>query len=149
MDKLEIKKLALKVGEEGYLMSLGTVDDGGVWVADVIYIMDENFNLYWLSLPSARHSKAIEINSKVACAITTSWETDKERALQVEGFAEKVEGPLFEFEKKLAEKRGMKIPAVAGSDLEKGHSWYVLKQTKVELIHNEHFGYEKQIVDLS
>jgi len=148
MNKDEIKNLAIKVLEDGYLMSLGTVDDGGVWVADVIYIYDENLNLYWLSFPRARHSKAIESNKKVACTITTSWETGQERALQIEGVAEKVEGPLFEYEKKLASKRGMQIPEVAGKVLEDGHSWYVLRPTKVELIHNEPFGYKKQIVDL-
>ena len=148
MNKEEIKNLAIKVLEDGYLMSLGTVDDGGVWVADVIYIHDENFNLYWLSFPQTRHSKAIENNGKVACTITTSWETNMERALQIEGVAEKVDGPLFEYEKKLALKRGMEVPEKAGYVLEDGHSWYVLKPTKVELIHSQPFGYKKQIVVL-
>lgn len=148
LNNQEIKDLARKVLEDGYLMSLGTVDEGGVWVADVIYIHDENFNLYWLSFPHHRHSKAIEGSPKVACAITTSWETGNERALQIEGVAEKIDGPLFEYEKKLASKRGMMIPSVAGRVLEDGHSWYVLKPTKIELIHNKPFGYKKQNVEL-
>ncbi|MES3004483.1 MAG: pyridoxamine 5'-phosphate oxidase family protein [Patescibacteria group bacterium] len=149
MDKLEIKKLAQQIAQEGYLMSLGTLDDGGVWVADVIYIADENFNLYWMSLPSVRHSKAIEVNNKVACTVTVSWEINKERALQIEGVAEKVEGPIFELEKKIELKKGKEMPKVAGEVLGKGHSWYVIRPSKVELIHSELFGYKKQIVDLS
>lgn len=148
MEKEAIKNLARKVLEDAYFMSLGTLDDGGVWVSEVLYIHDESFNLYWLSFPHARHSKAIEVNKKVACTITASWETDKERALQIEGVAEKVEGPLFEYEKRLASKRGMMIPEIAGRVLEDGHSWYVLRPMKVELIHNEPFGYQKQNVDL-
>lgn len=148
MSKEEIKKLAEKVLEDGFVMSLGTLDEGGVWVADVIYIHDEDLNLYWLSFPHHRHSKAIEKNKKIACTITTSWETDKERALQIEGLAKKIEGPLFEYEKKLASKRGMRTPEVAGKVLEDGHSWYIIEPTKIELIHNEPFGYKKQIVDL-
>jgi uncharacterized protein YhbP (UPF0306 family) len=144
----ELKNLALKVLEDGYVMSLGTLDDGGVWVADVIYVHDENFNLYWLSLPNVRHSQAIEKNKKVACTVTASWTTDKERALQIEGVGEKIEGTLFEFEQKLEIKRGMDVPKVAGEVLEDGHSWYKLTPTKIELLHSEHFGYKKQILDL-
>lgn len=46
MDKNKIKNLIKEVLDQGYLMSLATVDDGGVWVSDVIYIYDDNFNIY-------------------------------------------------------------------------------------------------------
>ncbi|MBX4200639.1 hypothetical protein KW786_00765 [Candidatus Parcubacteria bacterium] len=42
----DIKKLILEVLEKGYLMSLGTQDSAGVWVCDVIYIFDEDLNIY-------------------------------------------------------------------------------------------------------
>ncbi len=148
MDNDGLKELARKVLEDGYLMSLGTLDEGGVWVADVIYVHDERFNLYWVSMPGTRHSRAIEGNSRVACAVTASHETNKERALQIEGVVEKVEGPLFECEKKLEAKRGLPVPRAAGEILEKGHVWYVLKPTKVELMHSEPFGYEKKSIPL-
>ncbi|HEY4516009.1 MAG TPA: pyridoxamine 5'-phosphate oxidase family protein [Candidatus Paceibacterota bacterium] len=148
MNKEGIRNLAEKVLEDGYVMSLGTVDEGGVWVADVIYIKDDKFNLYWISLPNTRHSKAIEKNNKVACTITASRKTHDERALQIEGVVEKIEGSLFEYEKKLEEKRGLKIPERAGEILEKGQSWYVLKPTKIEVIHSKSFGYKKETVEL-
>src|SRR3989344_4835344 len=144
MGNEEMKGLARQVLEEGYLMSLGTVDEGGVWVADVIYIHDEAFNLYWLSMPHVRHSKAIEENSKVACTITASWKTDAERALQIEGIAERIEGPMFELEKRLESKRGLPLPDEPGEILKKGHSWYMLKPTKIELLHSQSFGYDKK-----
>ena len=46
MSKEETKELILEVLEKGYLMSLGTQDGGGVWVADVIYVYDEEMNIY-------------------------------------------------------------------------------------------------------
>ncbi len=45
----DIKQLIKEVLERGYLMSLGTVDDGGVWVSDVIYVFDDDFTMYWMS----------------------------------------------------------------------------------------------------
>lgn len=144
----DIRKLIEEVLERGYLMSLGTVDDGGVWVADVIYVHDENLNLYWLSLPDARHSRALGENNGVACTITSAWETGKERALQIEGVAERATGEMFELEKNLQTKRGMAPSAEAGEVLRKGHMWYVLKPTKIELIHNELFGYDKQTLEI-
>ena len=54
-----IKSLITEVLEKGYLMSLATVDDGGVWVADVIFIYDDALNIYWMSDSDVRHSKAI------------------------------------------------------------------------------------------
>lgn len=39
------RDLIKEVLEKGYLMSLATEDDGGVWVSDVIYIYDEKFNI--------------------------------------------------------------------------------------------------------
>lgn len=78
MKNEELKNLARAVTKDAYVMSLGTVDEKGVWVADLIYIPDENFNLYWISMPNARHSQAIERNNKVACTITASYTTNKE-----------------------------------------------------------------------
>lgn len=143
----ELKELAKKVLADAHSMSLGTVDEGGVWVSEVVFISDEGFNVYWSSMPSARHSKAIEKNSAVACAITASFETKKERALQMAGTVEKVEGTLLEYEKKLQEKRGSGILETVGGILY-GRAWYKLTPTKVELVHNELFGYKKQHINL-
>ena len=143
-----VENLAKAVINDAYVMSLGTADENGAWVADVIYVSDDNFGLYWISMPNARHSRAIEWNNKVACTITASSTTNKERALQIEGTAERINGPLFEYEKKLEAKRGLPLPKVAGEILNKGHVWYALKPKKLELIHSELFGYERQSVNV-
>ncbi len=148
MNTEELKNLTLKILEDTHVMSLGTVDNGGVWVADVTYIHDENFNLYWLSKPHVRHSKAIESNPKVACTITASWGKGKERALQIEGVAEKINESRFDLEQKMIVKEGLNMPKTPGEILKKGHVWYVLKPTKIELIHSEPFGFEKQILNI-
>ena len=40
---MKLKELIKEVLEKGYLMSLATSDGGGVWVADVIYVYDDEF----------------------------------------------------------------------------------------------------------
>ncbi|MBI5153532.1 MAG: hypothetical protein HZA36_03695, partial [Parcubacteria group bacterium] len=50
-----IRELVMGVLDRGHLMSLATVDAGGVWVSDVIYIHDEELNLYWMSDTEVRH----------------------------------------------------------------------------------------------
>lgn len=82
-----IKNLVQEVLEKGYLMSLGTIDDGGVWVADVLYVFDDNFNLYWMSNPDVRHSKAILKNQKVAGSITVNLPKENNLGIQFEGIA--------------------------------------------------------------
>ena len=73
-----IKQKITEVLEQGYLMSLGTVDDRGVWVADVIYVFDDDLNLYWMSKTFRRHSETIDkTNSQVAGTITISNNGEK------------------------------------------------------------------------
>jgi uncharacterized protein YhbP (UPF0306 family) len=64
--EMDIKEKILEVLGKGHLMSLATVDNGGVWVSDVIYVYDDNLNIYWMSDPDVRHSQAIVKNSQVA-----------------------------------------------------------------------------------
>jgi len=139
-------QLAKKVLEEAFVMSLGIADESGPWVADVVYVYDGDFNLYWISRPDARHSRALGSVGKAACTIHASWETHNERALQIEGRVEKIEGPMFELEKKLEAKRGTPEPRRPGEILAEGLEWYKLTPDKIFLIHSKPFDYERQAI---
>lgn len=149
MNNQTIRDLTKEVLEEGFVMSLATIDDGGPWVSNVIYVYDDRFNIYWISLPDARHSKAIHKNSMVACTITSSWENDKEKGLQIAGHAKEVKDKMFEFERKLQKKRGMSQPKSEGEVLKDEYVWYKLVPSKVELIYNELFGYNKKSLNIN
>ena len=84
----DIKELIKEVLDNGYLMNLGTLDSRGVWVCDVIYIYDKDLNIYWMSDPEARHSKAL-IKNKVAGTITVSWQGENNLGIQFERIANK------------------------------------------------------------
>ncbi len=144
---MDNRKLAESVLEKGYLMSLGTVDDGGVWVSDVIYVHDSEFNIYWISRGDTRHSKAIENNPNVAGTITVSNDPrEKDLGLQIAGIAEKVDGYLPILTVEYYIKRRRPLLKSAAEILKGGTSWYKLKPTMVELICEELFDHEKQII---
>lgn len=145
----EIKKLVFSVLEKGFLMSLATVDEGGPWVSDVIYVHDDKLNLYWLSEVNSRHSKAIRKNPKVAATITV-WQKqgDKNIGLQIEGKAKKIEGDILQMAVKHRLKRNKKAPKKEGEILESNESWYCLKPAKVELIYEPLYGFSKKKLEL-
>lgn len=145
----KIEKLVFQVFERGFLMSLATVDEGGPWVSDVIYVHDDKLNLYWLSETNTRHSKAIKKNPKVAATITI-WQKqgDGNIGLQIEGRARKIEGDIFEMAIKHRLKRRKKAPKTEGEILGSNESWYCLKPAKVELIYEPLYGFNKKKLEL-
>ena len=142
----DVKDLIKKVLKKGYLISLATTDDGGPWVSDLIYIYDDNLNIYWMSDPDVRHSKAILNNSEVAGSITANHFGEDNLGVQIEGIAEKIEGQRYDLAKKHFLKRNRPIPK-ENEDVLQGNSWYVLKPTKIELIDEKLFGFDKKVLN--
>ncbi len=146
-NKGEIGKLIREVLERGYLMSLATADGGGAWACDVIYVHDDDLNLYWMWDPDARHSKALLGKARVAGTITVSGQGEPNLGIQFEGAAAKIDGSRFDLAVKHFAKRKKPLPK-EDEDVLGGDSWYVLKPAVVELIHEELFGFEKRKLQL-
>jgi uncharacterized protein YhbP (UPF0306 family) len=145
---MDIKARIKEVLNRGYLLSLGTQDDGGVWVADVIYTYDDDLNIYWMSLPQTRHSQAIEKNGQAAGAITlTSYGEKPELGIQFAGSVQKAETIPPEAVAKYFLKQGDEVPE-EGEDVLGEHSWYVLRPTKIDLNDTENFGWHKKKLEL-
>lgn len=140
-----MKGLVKKVLEGGYLMSLATLDDGGAWVSDVIYIHDEDLTIFWMSDPAVRHSVALLGNPKVAGTITVSSRGEPNLGIQFEGAAAKIEGSRFDLAVVHFAKRKKPVPKET-EDVLDGDSWYQLRPSKIELINEELFGFEKQVL---
>lgn len=127
-------------------MNLGICDENGVWVCTVMFIFDDEGNIYWMSNPNTRHSKAVISNNKIAGTITFSTKPgEKNLGIQFDGVASKIEGPRYDLALKLFEKRGRPAPA-PDQDVLKGNSWYMLKPGTIFLIDEENFGFERQKV---
>jgi len=77
------------------LMQIATLDDSNMWIATVWYASDEDFNLYFLSKDFRIHSKHIEKNPNVVCAISGQYKNgpgEKIQGIQLKGIANKVSG---------------------------------------------------------
>src|SRR3989338_4040412 len=145
---MDIKSKILEVLSLGHLMSLATLDDGGPWVADVVYVYDEDFSIYWMSDPEVRHSKAILKNAQVAGTITISNKSKEPNlGIQFSGKAEKIDGPRYDLAIKHLTKRGYPEPKET-DDILQGDSWYMLRATKFDLIDEENHGYDKKSLEL-
>lgn len=142
----ELNDLSKQILTEATVVSLGTLDADGVWVSDVVFVHDDELSIYWISKPGSRHSKAVLENSKIACTITASFEPNDERALQIEGVVEKIEGSIPDLEEKHFRKRGKPYLNSKSTKKPEGFSWYKLTPTKIELHWSEKFGYDRKSV---
>lgn len=147
MEASELRARILETLEKGYLMSLATVDDGGVWVSDVIFVHDADLSVYWMSDPDARHSKAVARDRNVAGTITVSGPGEKALGIQFAGVAEKIEGPRNDLALLHFAKRKKPAPAET-DDVLQGDAWYRLTPRSIELIDEELLGFDKEKLTL-
>ncbi len=140
---MDIQQRIKEVLENTHLMSLGTLGENGVQVADVIFIFDDALNIYWMSDPDSRHSNAILNNNRVAATVTFSTKSKElNLGIQLSGIASKIEGERYDLALKHAKKRGNEVPKVEEAFL-RGDSWYMLAPTQIDLIDEENFGFTK------
>ena len=146
----ELKRIVKSILENGFPMSLSTVDEGGVWGTNVTYIHDDDFNLYWLSRVDARHSEAVLKNPNVAATITLGDNPNREViGLQISGVAEKLEHePASEIVEERAIKSHNSPPAHQDGSLYPIVAWYKLKPKKIEVMHVPLFGFNKKVLEM-
>ena len=146
MKEKDISLFVQKVLDEAHLMSLGTIDENGPWVCDLIFVHGNDLSLYWLSHEKTRHSQAILKDPRVAGSITVSNNVgEPDFGVQFEGIARKVDGVAPDIAKQYRIKCKKPLLAV-GETLIKtaGISWYCLRPSHYELIHKSLFDFKKQ-----
>ena len=142
---VNVKERIKEVLEKGYLLSLATIDEGGLWVSDVRYVSDDDFTVYWMSDPNSRHSKAIEGNSQVACTIELNYNFGTPNlGLQFSGKAKKLSNLRIDLAIKYVTRRGKPKPSQISNILKNGYCWYELKPDFIELNDEENFGFDNK-----
>lgn len=91
MEPLELIRQYLP---QGRMMQIATVNGGQPWICTVYFVEDEELNLYWLSLPTRRHSQEIAAYNKVAVAVPVKFDKPV-IGIQAEGLAEEVTDKQF------------------------------------------------------
>lgn len=80
--------------DKAMMMQVATSSDDVPWCATVYFAHDNAHNLYWISMPDARHSQEIGKNSRVAGTIVAPQEQGRPpRGLQFEGSAREITDP--------------------------------------------------------
>src|SRR5580704_10544373 len=100
---MAIENLIREYSTKTRMMQLATSVDGQPWCCTLYYAFDDTWNLYWISIPSMRHSQEIAKNQKVAGAIAYDQNPPRRavRGLQFEGRAELLAGDEEEKASKL------------------------------------------------
>lgn len=82
------KQKLLRFLKSHNFMTVATYD-GKPWVANVYYVVDDDFNLYFLSEPASKHGRDLAKNSSVACSIADSNQkvTNQKIGVQLQGSA--------------------------------------------------------------
>jgi uncharacterized protein len=93
--------------------TLATSGEDGPWAAAVFYV-SRGFTLYFLSSPTSRHCRNLDLYPRVAAAIhedTSDWQTIK--GVQLEGTAAEIDGEEQAEARRLY---GAKFPLVGSPD---------------------------------
>lgn len=87
---MKVEDLVRKYLAKAKMMQIASSSGSQPWICTVYYAEDENLNLFWLSLPSRRHSQEIEKNFKIAVAVPVKFDKNPIVGIQAEGGAEVV-----------------------------------------------------------
>lgn len=144
----EIRELIKQLLQDAPLFTLATSMNGQSWCCDMIFVWDQDFNLYWLSSPESRHSKEIEQNPKVSATVTLVDQQGKGRSLQIEGTCNVINDDKrrFEADKNFKDRHHMTGLLTLEQALEetKHLKLYQLSPTKIYLTHEPKFGRERK-----
>ena len=123
------------------VMTLATTGPEGVWAAAVFYVNDD-FNVYFLSAPTTRHSRNMAVQPEVAATIQEDYKDwPAIKGIQLEGRAFVTEGA--EREAAIA-RYGSKFPFIGNpgeapdsiADALSKISWYKIAPRRLYLIDN-------------
>ena len=146
MPNIDLKLLVEEILTASRELVLATCAGNVPWASTLVFGHDADFNLYWISDEKTRHSRELVKNPQVSAAMTVP--SSKNKGLQIQGEArelkeEEVVGAAREY---FAKRGTTKLPETLGdvNDLTKGRAWYVLKPTKIYVLDEELFGFDRQ-----
>lgn len=87
---MQMKELLQKYLKQAKMMHLATVANGKPWVCNVWFAADEDFNIYWFSSVTRRHSQEVTKDNHAAGSMCLANDPTKngDWGVQFEGTAE-------------------------------------------------------------
>lgn len=141
---MDLRKLIQEYLEKARLMQVSTSKDNKPWTCSVYFAYDEDLNLYWISLPTTRHSQELRENEHVAGTIVLPHTPGEDvRGLQFEGVAKEItttdkgfEHALLTYAKRMGMKEERQKEITNGTD---GHAVYMIDPTSFVLFDTLNF----------
>jgi len=88
---MQLRKLIEEYLNSSKILQVATSKNNQSWTCTLYFACDEKLNLYWISLPSRRHSQELKDNSKVSGTIVLPHSPgDKVRGIQFQGTAKEL-----------------------------------------------------------
>lgn len=84
---MDILELVKKYLGQAMVMQLATVNQGQPWICTVHYAFDDDFNMYWVSLTSRRHSADLAKDPSAAVAVVVKAPEHPVIGIQMSGKA--------------------------------------------------------------
>lgn len=144
----QIKEQIALLYHDATTFTLATCVNNQPWTCSLIFVWDEDLNMYWLSSPDARHSKEITENPKISATITMVELDGKGRMAQIEGICLSIEDDTrrVEADQNFKERHHMAGLMSIDEALEetKKLNLYQLKPTKIYLTHEPLWGRERK-----
>jgi uncharacterized protein YhbP (UPF0306 family) len=81
----ELKEVINDTLRDGLVVNVATSQNDNPWSCSLLYCYDDDFNIYWLTRETTRHSQDIAVNPRVAANIIAVQENGLARQLQIEG----------------------------------------------------------------
>lgn len=141
---MDLRKLIKNYLKRTRMLQIATSVNGRPWCCTVYFAHDKDFNFYWISKPSTRHSKEIVKNPNVAGTIVYDQQPYPKkgvRGLQFEGKAKLLSGREEEKASKFYIKQLNREESLL-EDIRSGknsHKFYRTKPSKFVLFDRENF----------
>ncbi len=136
------------------VMSVATHGPEGLWSAAVFYVND-NFDLYFLSAPTSRHSLNLAANPRAAATIQHEYDDWRAiQGIQLEGSVTRLEGleqarAILLYGKKFSIVANIARAPAAIAQAFARIAWYRITPTRVYFVDNSlGFGHRDEIVDV-
>lgn len=144
MTQEEIRQHIKTILHSELLISLATSNRDTPWACVLEFVCDEEFNIYWKSLDTTRHSHNVAANPHAAATIILPLTAEQRGiGLQIGGAVSRVEESRYsELEAKLDIKRVKRLSKEM-KKIEAPRHWYKLTPTEIYLLHEPLLGYER------
>jgi len=143
---MDIKEVIAVVLNEVYLMSLATVDNDTPWSTILAFIGDKDFNIYWMSDPSSRHSHNLMVNNKASISITSTLKPeDPNVGVQIIGKVEEIQGDLPEMHSLYLQKKNDLLHTPRHEVQGFMEKWYKFTPEKFEVTYEPEWSFIKRI----